>query len=470
MPEVERQIPWYYRSLDFEKLWREFPPPPDYFDTRYRISRDELHALQEKRFLRQIDRGWQVPFYRRRWSDVGLEPGDLKCLDDLGKIPPYTVDDIRKSIELNPPWGDYLGIDLRTDSPMPLILQTSGGTTGTPRPMMYAPQDREVMNIMMGRRLYMQGVRPFDLVQVAMALGLQNAGIASREGIWKYTGAIPVMTGSGANTPSRRQIELAREWGVKFLAGFPAYIRHLALVARDELKIDPHSFKLKGLLVHLGVDDREALEALWGAEVFDTYGIHECGSIACDCAHKSGMHIFEDAYLVEILDPDTRAPKELGEHGTLHVTTLFRHLAPVIRYNVNDVSSIAAGTCICGSTHRRLENIYGRSDSMVKLRGVNIFPEAIGGLVSANPRCNGEYVCIVETVDAAGRDEMTVQVERLNASVDGEALTSDLMNTLKIAMGLRIQVQVVDKGKLDAITGTSQVSKIKRLIDRRKSL
>jgi phenylacetate-CoA ligase len=129
----------------------------------------------------------------------------------------------------------------------------------------------------------------------------------------------------------------------------------------------------------------EALEKLWGAEVFDTYGIHECGSIACDCAHKSGMHIFEDAYLVEILEPNTLAPKRAGERGALHVTTLFRHLAPVIRYNVNDVSSIAPGVCACGSTHRQLEKIYGRSDNMVKLRGVNVFPEAVCGLVGSAP-------------------------------------------------------------------------------------
>jgi phenylacetate-CoA ligase len=155
---------------------------------------------------------------------------------------------------------------------MPLIVQTSGGTTGLPRPMIFTPRDREVMNIITGRRLFMQGVRPYDLVQVALSMGLTNGGVLAREGIWKYTGAIPVMTGSGAQTPTRRQIELMRAWKVKHLIGFPAYLKHMGLVARDELGIEPRSLGIKSLIVHLGVDDRGALEELWSADVYDTYG------------------------------------------------------------------------------------------------------------------------------------------------------------------------------------------------------
>lgn len=455
--------------MDFEALWREYPPAPDFFDIAYKASRDELTAIQEERFLLQVARGWEIPFYRRHWSAAGLEPGDICRLDDLQKIPPYDVHDLRKSIERAPPWGDYIGLDPQ-QSPMPLVLQSSGGTTGLPRPMIYSPRDREVMNILNARRLYMQGVRPYDVVQVALSMGLSNGGLSAREAIWKYTGAIPVMTGSGASTPTRRQIEIMQAWKVNHLAGFPAYIRHLALVARDELDIDPRSLGLKSLLVHLGVDSRDTLEALWGADAYDCYGTNECGCIAADCAFKTGMHVNEDAFVVEVVDPAISQSVPNGTRGTVYLTSLFKYLAPVIRYNVNDVSAYVKGDCPCGSSHRRLERLFGRSDNMIKLRGVNVFPEAIGEVIGRDQRCNGEYVCLVDTVDDAGRDELTVMVEGLDASLDRPELSAALQRALKDTIGLKMKVEVVSTGELDQYTGLSQSSKIKRVLDRRNSV
>lgn len=460
--------PWYSRSLDFEALWREFPPPPDYLDSVHRMPQDQLRALQERRFLVQMKRAWEVPFYRRRWSAAGMLPGDIRGLDDLPKIPSYTVYDIRDSIALNPPWGDFIGIDFDTDAPMPLIMQTSGGTTSLPRPMLYAPRDREVMNILMGRRMFMQGVRPFDPLQITMAVGLTNGGIAAREGAWKYSGAIPVMTGTGASTPTRRQIEILQQWGVKFLMGFPSYLRHMALVARDELRIDPAALGLKGLLVHLGLDNRESLQDLWGAPVYDCYGLHECGVVAADCEHRSGMHIFEDAFVVEVVDPDSGAPRSVGQRGSVVMTTLFRHLAPVVRYDTCDVSAFLPGTCACGGTHRMLECIFGRADQMVKLRGVNLFPEAVGEIVGRDARSNGEYVCIVETDARSGQDELKVLVEAASDAAQWPALAEALQVELKVGTGLRIAVEVVERGKLHSLTGLTSAPKVRRLVDRRQ--
>jgi len=463
---VRPSVPRYYQSLDFEELWREFPPAPDYFDGPYKFSRDEIRAMQERRFLVQMQRGWQIPFYRRHWTAAGLEPGDVRSLDDLGKIPPFSVYDLRDSIARNPPWGDLIALDTENDPPMPLVLHTSGGTTGLPRPMLYSPRDREVMNIITGRRLHMQGVRPYDVAQVMLSLGLANGGIFAREGIWKYTGAIPVMTGSGAQTPTRRQIEIMMAWKTKILLGFPAYLRHVGLVMRDQMNIDPHSLKIKSLIVHLGVDDREALEQLWNAPAYDTYGTNECGSMASDCEYKSGMHIFEDAFVLEVLDPETGRTQPPGERGVIYQTTLFKHLAPMIRFNSNDVSAFARGTCPCGCHSGRLERIYGRSDNMVKLRGTNIFPEAIGELVSADPRSTGEYICTVESRD--GMDAMTVMVECLSDDGSGAGLQRDLAVRFKEALGVRLEVQIVKRGELDDMTGLNQTSKVRRLIDKRK--
>ena len=463
-PQVK--IPRYATSLDFEALWREFPPPDEYFHGPYQRPRTEIQKIQNDRFLQQMKRAWQVPFYQRHWGASGMQPGDIRSLEDLEKIPPFSVHDLRAGLEEKPFWADYIGIDPETDEPMPLIVQTSGGTTGFPRPMIFTPRDREVMNIMTGRRVYMQGVRPFDLVQVTLSMGLTNGGVLAREGIWKYSGAVPVMSGSGAQTPTRRQIELIRAWKPKFLVGFPAYLKHMALVARDELKIDPRSLGIKGLIAHLGVEDRTGLEELWGANAFDTYGCNECGTMASECQHKTGMHLFEDAFVMEVNDLETLKPKPAGERGVIFITTLFKHAAPMIRYNMNDVTSWAADSCTCGTHQRSITKIYGRSDNMVKLRGVNVFPEAIGTIVSEDTRSNGEYVCILEG-NAVGREDMTVMVEVLDDSVLRAELESQLKTRLKEALSVKLNVQAVGRGELDHLTGLSQTSKIKRLIDKR---
>jgi phenylacetate-CoA ligase len=457
-------VPWYHSSLDFPALWDEFPPPPVFLDKVHSLSADEIRALQERRFLQQVQRAWEVPFYQLHWRKAGLEVGNIRSLDDISRIPPYTVHDLRDSIERCPPFGDYMGIELGR---IPLVLQTSGGTTGLPRPMLYSPRDREVMNILGGRRYYLQGIRPGDLVQSTYSIGLSNGGFATREGLWKYTGSIPVMTGSGSSTPTRRQIEIAKAWGVSHLFGFPAYLRHMALVARDEMGIDPRELRLRSVGSHMGPEDRKPLEELWGAPVYDMYGTNESGMIACDCEVRDGMHIQEDAYFIEIVDPQTNQAVPPGERGNVYITCLFKYAAPVIRFNVNDVSAITPGACSCGGTHRRLAKIFGRADNMVKLRGVNLFPEAVGALIADNPRSTGEYVCIVEQVGEAGRDEMTVMVEMTDAGVDA-ALKRDLEDRFREALSVRLIVQPVERGKLDQYTGLTQTSKIKRLIDKRK--
>ncbi len=459
-------IPRYYAALNFERLWQDYPPAPDYFETSYLMSRDLLSALQEKRFLAQMKRAWEIPFYQRHWAAAGMETGDIRSLNDLKKIPPFSVHDLREAIARNPPWGDFIGIDPDEDDPMPLAMQTSGGTTGLPRPMIYSPQDREVMNIITGRRLYMQGVRPFDLVQVTLSLGLSNGGFLAREGIWKYTGAVPVMTGSGAQTPTRRQIEIMLAWKSKHLVGFPAYLRHIGHVMRDELNINPRGVGIKSLIVHLGTDDRKSLEELWNADVFDTYGTNECGSLAAECREKNGMHVFEDAFILEMIDPETGCDVPDGERGAIYQTTLFKHLAPLIRFNSNDISAFKIGGCGCGCNHRRIDRIFGRSDNMVKLRGTNIFPEAIGALVSETRESNGEYVCIVGP-GAGGQDEMTVRIEVTDLAGQGVAVEKALAERLKLSLGVKMNVIASAHGSLSKLTGLSDNSKVRRLIDNR---
>ncbi len=461
------EVPWYWRSLDFAQLARDYPPPPDYFTTTFRISREELYALQERRFLATVARGWEIPFFQRHWRNAGMEPGDIRGLGDLARIPPYDVHDIRKSIEMHPPFGDFMGISPADGKRMPLVLQTSGGTTGLPRPMLYAPQDRETMAIMGGRRFALHGVRPGDMVLVTYALGLSNGAAAPREALWRYSGAVPVMTGGGATTPTRRQIEIAKAWGINVVLGFPSYLRHMALVARDEMGIDPRSLGIRVIGTHLGMEERGRIEELWGAPCFDAYGTHESGMMAAECGHQSGMHVQEDAYILEIADPESGKILAAGEQGTVYITTLYKYGAPQIRFNVNDISAYVSGDCACGGTLRRLARIFGRNDNMVKLRGVNVFPEAVGAVVAADSRTNGEFFCFVDRVGAAATDEMTVMVEVIDATADRTAVKAGLEQRMKEVLGVRVTVVPSDKGALDPYTGTSQTSKIKRLLDRR---
>jgi phenylacetate-CoA ligase len=379
-------VPHYWNAVDFPALLRDYPPPPGFFERVYRMPRESLRALQEQRFLATVTRAWEIPFFRRHWGAAGLDIGDIRSLGDLSKLPTYSVHELRDSQRRFPPWGDFMGLSPEDGKRMPLVLQTSGGTTGMPRPMLYAPIDREVMAIMRARSLAMNGLHPGDMVQVTYSLGLSNGGLAVREAIWRYTGAVPVMTGSGVTTPTRRQIEIAQAWGTNVILGFPAYLRHMALVARDEMKIDPRSLRIKLLGSHLGTEERETIEELWGAPCSDSYGTHEVGMVSSDCVHRDGMHIHEDCVIVEVLDPETKEPVADGERGTLHITTLYRHGAPFIRYNINDVSAFVPGVCACGSTLRRpVEDLRAQRQHDQAARRQHL-PEAIGALVAADRR------------------------------------------------------------------------------------
>jgi phenylacetate-CoA ligase len=192
--------------------------------------------------------------------------------------------------------------------------------------------------------------------------------------------------------------------------------------------------------------------------------------MAAECGERSGMHIQEDAVILEIADPQTGDIVADGERGAVYITTLYRWGAPQIRFNINDISRIIPGPCACGGTLKRLDRIFGRNDTMVKLRGVNVFPEAVGAVVVADRRSNGEYFCIVDRAGAEQREEMTVMVEAADAAsaaVDRAELQRDLERRFKEVLGVRVEVQVVERGGTDSWTGTSRSSKIKRLLDRR---
>lgn len=460
------EIPYYYRAVDWERLIREYPPPPGFFeDLFYQWSREDIERVQEERFLAQVRRAWDVPFYRRLWSQAGIGPSDIQGLADLQKLPIYSVEDYRASIERCPPFGDYQGVYFRDGERDPLRVFTSGGTTGKPRPMIYTSWDWEVYSIMLARVYYLHGVRPGDVVQVPMTYGLHVGGFVGDHTVWRWLGCVPVPTSSGLTTPTRRQVEILRDWGVTATCGFPDYFVHLAAVAR-QMGLDPaRDFKMR---VFSLTGDTASVMAAWpGAQAYDFFGANEYGMVAAECHERGGLHFWEDAVIPEIVDVDTTGPLGPGQKGNLVITALYKTGSPVIRFNTRDLTRLMPEErCRCGSRFKRMDHHLGRSDTMVKLRGVNIWPEACGRVVRKDPRVTGEYFCYVHKEGSPPRDELTVMVE-YREGADLEALKKSLEGSLKEDLEVRINVELVPPGSLTKTTGYGIDPKMKRFEDRR---
>ena len=269
--------------------------------------------------------GWQNGFYQRRWKAAGIEPGDIRSIDDITKLPTFDSDDIKKDQQENPPFGLINGPVREHLKRQPTKVQTSGGTTGKPRPTMYGPIEWEMNGLTMARVLYICGLRPGDVIQIPHTCSLGNAGWCCYKAAHDYLGALPLTTGTGVVTSSRRQIEIAKEWGTNVWYVRPEYSTQLAKVARDELKFDLRDLKTKFLGCGLGPDTDGAfakqIEELWGCPVYDMYGTHEMGMGSFECQAKNGMHFMEDCTFFEIVDTETEKPgaeRHDRQHGVHH--------------------------------------------------------------------------------------------------------------------------------------------------------
>ena len=285
-----------------------------------------------------VARAYQVPFYKSKWDEAGIEPGDIKTIDDLKKAPMYTVEDIRQSVDAYPPFGDYVGRDVLAGE-IPWRIHSSGGTAGEPRPTFYTPWDREVGNILRARSYYWHGFKPGDVVMNTLLYSTHNAAYSAHESLWQWLGCIPVTTSAGVVTRTTRALEIAQKWQVNALVGFPEYLLHMSQVAKDMGLEVGKDLKLK-LVECFGKSDlvREA----WGVPAYDTYGMHEVQAISSECPYGGGHHIWEDAFIVEIVDPETYEPVEPGELGTMIVTALYKENYPIVRYDIKDVTKPVA--------------------------------------------------------------------------------------------------------------------------------
>lgn len=461
-------IPYYYKSLDFNQLVREYEPPEEFMQGAYRWSPEQIAANQLKRLKETLAQGAEIPFFQHLWKKHDFAPSDVRSLADLSKIPQYTIDDIRESIERQPPFGDYQKYSFEDGQHTPLRFYTSGGTTGAPRPTIYSQWDREVGAILSARTFYMHGLRPGDVVMNSWAYSTHNASWIMDHGLWHWLGCTPVTTGTGNVTPTEKQVEFAKMFGVTSILATSDYLLHIAATAERMGYDIKEDFKFKTLSAF---GNTAPVKAAYGCPVYDSYAFHEVQYVAAECTAGQGLHIFEDAFIVEVVDFETGQPLPAGHRGNLVITALYKTGTQQIRYNIQDISAMYDyEQCSCGSWHRRIHYFQGRSDTMVKLRGINVWPEACGKIILEDPRVNGEYFCYVESikpVNKPARDEMTIMVESQSASSDFYQMQQDIAQLLKAKIGVQLQVEIVPPGALNELTGHGSRAKLKRFEDRR---
>ena len=456
----------YFDAVDYPGILDEYPVGDRFLAAFRGMSCDELRARQDARFRSVMKFAWGVPFYRRLWNGRGIEPGDIKSLDDAAALPTYSKSDLMASVEAFPPIGDFHGLDAYAEADRPpLIFQTTSGTTGNPQPLLFGPRSREIQALLLGRLYMLQGLARQDVIHSVYGHGMVNGGHYVREAVTHWLGAQMLTAGTGAETRSANQVSLMHRFGATVIIGFGDFIKKLASVAREQGLEPGRDIPVRIISGHLGAESRESMSGAWGgASVFDWYGVGDTGCIAGEGPDQQGLHVLEDAQFLELLDIDSDSTVAEGSIGDMVCTCLYKDdIFPIIRFRTHDVSREIRGDNPLGIPFRRLEGFLGRSDNMVKLRGINIYPQGIGSLVSQTfPAATGEFVCRVTRAD--GRDEMTVAIE---ATEQGNALKEAIESHLQSRLGVRIRVELVSPGATALDTCLESRQKPVRLIDER---
>jgi phenylacetate-CoA ligase len=458
----------YFDAADLPSIRRDYPYGDAFLRRFEGMSRDELRALQNRRFLDVLAFAWKVPFYQRLWGSAGIGRGDIRSLDDIAKLPAYSKSDLMESVERCPPIGDFHGMDAHPSGRRPpLVFQTTSGTTGKPQPLLFGPKSREIQNVLLARNYLLQGMRRSDVVHSVYGFGMVNGGHYIRETVVHWVGAQLLSAGTGVETRSAQQVALMRDFGATVLAGFGDFVKRLADIAREN-GIEPgRDIRLRMITGHLGPEGRGPMSEAWGGcEVYDWYGVGDTGIIAGEGPDQSGMYVMEDAQYLELVHPETGRPVGPGEQGDMICTCLFKDdIFPIIRFNTHDVTEEIAGESPLSLPFRRILGFRGRSDNMVKLRGINVYPTGIGALLIAErPEFAGEYVCEIDRTSR--REEMTVRAEIRGEASD--SLREAYEALLRARLGVEVKVMLEAPGRLAEFTGIETRQKPIRLIDRRK--
>jgi phenylacetate-CoA ligase len=453
----------FLRRLDLDALDADYPSGPDFLTRYVGMSTDELRALQEQRFARVLDTAWRTPFYRRVWGAAGIEAGDITGLDDLAALPIIDKSVIVADIDEHPPFGSLVVVD---GSPTgPRVLQTTSGTTGRAQPVLWGPWGRETQNALLGRLYQWLGVGADDVVHSVYGHGLVNGGHYAREAVTRWTEAVMLSAGTGNETSSVRQVQAMAQFGATALIGFADYFRRLAEVAADEGLVPGVDLPVRMIVGQLPAGSREALEQAWpGAKAYDWYGVADTGIVSAEGPARDGHHVWSDAFVLELLDPEGGEPVDDGQLGDMVVTSLAKHdLAPLVRFNTHDLTSALPGRGAADLPFLRTTGMQGRSDQMVKLRGINVYPTAIAAHLTNVDGALGEYVCRLER-RSDGAEHLVVVVEHASPS---EAASAAIAEQLSTQLGVRVGAQTVALGETAELTGLLVRQKPTRLIDAR---
>ena len=417
-----------------------------------------MRELQSERLRELVQRVYNnVPFYQKKMDNAGVKPTDIKSIDDISKLPFTSKQDLRD----NYPFGLFA-------VPMKEIVRVhaSSGTTGKPTTVGYTRNDIEIWKEVVARCFTMCGIGKDDIMQVAYGYGLFTGGLGAHYGAEEVgASVIPI---SGGNT--RRQLQLMSDYGVTALACTPSYALHLADAMAE------HGYSLKDMKVKKGVFGAEPwtenmrleLERKWGIHAFDIYGLSEVmgPGVSNDCEFHTGLHVNEDHFFPEIVHPDTKQPVAAGEMGELVFTTLTKEGIPLIRYNTRDLSSLNFEKCECGRTLVRMKKITGRSDDMLIIRGVNLFPSQIEHVLLEMGETSAHYMLYVDRHNNLDTLELQVELDesKLTDTIkDLQILSRKIEHALNSAIGLSVKVTLVEPKTIARSEG-----KAVRVVDRRK--
>jgi len=419
------------------------------------LARPTLEHLQMKLLRETLERVAQrVPFYQQRLAELGLKPESIKSLADVRRLPFTTGADLRAIYP-----NGLLAVD-RTEA---VRLHTSSGTTGKPKAIFFSRKDVDNAAELIARSLVSAGISRADVFQNMMSYGLFTGGLVMHYGAEKV-GCLVIPAGPGT---SERQLMLMQDFQTTVVHILPSYALYFASFL-EQKGIDPR----KDLTVRKAFvgaephteETRRCIERIFGCDVYNSYGLTELNGpgVACECECKAGMHLWEDNYILEIINPATGEPLPDGQTGELVLTTLKREAMPILRYRTRDITSIVPEPCDCGRTHRRLVRFTGRSDDMLIIRGVNVFPQQIERVLMSFPQMGRNYLIIVE-----GLDDLVIKVELAPAAFDGqvdhlEALRQQMIEKLRAEIWIRPKVDLVPTGSLPVGQG-----KAKRVIDKR---
>jgi phenylacetate-CoA ligase len=424
------------------------------------IGKTELAALQLARLKEIVGYALQTPFYKKRLSKVGItSPDSIKSLEDLKKIPFTTKNDLRDC---------YPKGLMAVPEEQVVRLHTSSGTTGIPTVIYHTSEDLSNWTDLVARSIYATGSRRGDVLQNMMTYGMFTGGLGMHYGAERV--GMMVIPASGGNT--KRQVQLMKDFRTTVLHITPSYALHI------HSKLDEMGFSVKDLFLKkafLGAEPysentRKKVEELYAIDVYNSYGMSEMNGpgVAFECTGKCGMHIWEDSYVVEVINPNTT--ENIGEdvEGEVVLTNLLRKATPLLRYRTRDLATLYSEPCKCGRTHRRLSRITGRSDDMLIIRGVNVFPSQVEEVIMRIPEVGTNYQ--IEVVRDGALDKLIVKVEIYSKMFTGDVrqldtLKGKIKDELKASIIINPVIELHEPGSLPVFEG-----KAKRVVDLRPKL